>query len=57
MDMNKNRVGLGTFPHADVFSHISKGDAQTPDQVAQFLIELIEKDVTGQVFVIKKKHK
>ena len=24
MDMNKNRVGLGTFPLADVFSHISK---------------------------------
>ncbi len=28
MDMNKNRVGLGTFPLADVFSHISKDGAK-----------------------------
>lgn len=28
MDMPKNRVGLGTFPLADVFSHISKDGAK-----------------------------
>ena len=28
MDMNKNRVGLGTFPLADVFSHITKDGAK-----------------------------
>lgn len=27
MNMDRNRVGLGTFPLADVFSHISKADA------------------------------
>lgn len=35
MDMNKNRVGLGTFPLADVFSHISKDDAK--DLVKSFI--------------------
>ncbi len=35
MDMNKNRVGLGTFPLADVFSHISKDGAK--DIVRQFI--------------------
>ena len=33
--MNKNRVGLGTFPLADVFSHISKDSAK--NIVKQFL--------------------
>lgn len=33
--MNKNRVGLGTFPLADVFSHISKDGAK--DIVRQFI--------------------
>lgn len=31
----KNRVGLGTFPLADVFTHISKDEAK--DIVRQFL--------------------
>lgn len=35
MDMNKNRVGLGTFPLADVFSHISRDGAK--NIVRQFL--------------------